>query len=1026
MAVKDSTKTLYEIQIDIKGEGLLSIQSTEAGFIFKDFENYSLVGLLKEVSPQFKRFYQHRIADISKDDPYRSLLASKEYVNKWICQWKGSQNLAPTLSFPTNREYISGNYGFQEMRDWNEEYQQCKELSQETQLQRIQRVRTLQRVYSEFVEAAKVGAAKIVQGNLEPLNPQDSQEHFIYIYNNIFFSHCLDSSLSYPESMNDTIPSFSAVNGDLKGLQQIENIDFKGLFTLATCLVKYVGRRLVCQSIIPGILSFASQESISEYGSSNNCKTIDCDSDFHKMMLQICSILSLRTVQVKDGLGVFKEIAGSPDIKGIRGNDRRKYLIDALRVHPRDANFPDPETHGSCIIRPEAIHLFKLKRIHKDREIYQLLKMPKDKSSYSFNSNFLTQIKTIQANNKDQLRIVKLANFVLNNLSQAFLMDILLSNESKPQDSGSLKQGMHSYGLNMRYLGHILSSLRKHCKQQELKCDYVESLLEKEIYERSLKHLIGKYLTQRNVQDAGQVLAHIFNSMFGPNQVKQYIENSQAQINEEFLERVKLRQILSYQNHISKEKSVEQQKYKCKQRHQDFQNTQPTNCCAATTDSECGTEYFCDQEISLSSNSTPRSSSPQNSIEKGQYFSPQLDNEVYKKLESKQQSKIELTPLMLQKELNEIAIARYGSPISINIEENLKILENVSDKLSIIRNVCKELGIKLEAKEYILDNNALFCIAEEPLYEWLPFQQENILDFNPTIKLVEHQNKETAMLMKKAEHEFSQDNFEKAFDLYAQVVSIYIQINGPLKREVFDCLARMSRIICLQGDIKFSISLQCKALHVCERLFGIDSIEYVQNLQILALYLLMNDKFSDALKLYQEVLNLLQLIQGSFSPDIAQVLMTLGQIFLSQDLLSEAEQFIVDAANMLEQISGRSTMEIASCLSNLAVIKFQQENIRDAVTLQDKAHIIISEIAAKQVEPKEKYIFHSYQQSSKELLDYYTTQCVFKEKAIKMSKQYASSRQYARTMAMRQRPIGEGGVGSMLPFNIIDLMNGRI
>ena len=36
---------------------------------------------------------------------------------------------------------------------------------------------------------------------------------------------------------------------------------------------------MVCQSIIPGILSFMQQDIISEYGSSNNCKHIDTNEE---------------------------------------------------------------------------------------------------------------------------------------------------------------------------------------------------------------------------------------------------------------------------------------------------------------------------------------------------------------------------------------------------------------------------------------------------------------------------------------------------------------------------------------------------------------------------------------------------------------------------------------------------------------------------------------------------------------------------------------------------------------------------
>lgn len=93
---------------------------------------------------------------------------------------------------------------------------------------------------------------------------------------------------------------------------------------------------------------------------------------------------------------MVKEVAGSPDIKGIRGNDRRKYLIDALRALPRDANYPNSETQGSCTVRPEAIDLYNKHKLHRGLGLTQLVEMPKlAKGVRKFNSNLFTQIKTI-------------------------------------------------------------------------------------------------------------------------------------------------------------------------------------------------------------------------------------------------------------------------------------------------------------------------------------------------------------------------------------------------------------------------------------------------------------------------------------------------------------------------------------------------------------------------------------------------------------------------------------------------------
>lgn len=48
-------------------------------------------------------------------------------------------------------------------------------------------------------------------------------------------------------------------------------------------------------------------------------------------------------IVVTDAQGVQKRIAGSPDVKGILGSDKRKYILDLLRLSPRDLNYEGPE-----------------------------------------------------------------------------------------------------------------------------------------------------------------------------------------------------------------------------------------------------------------------------------------------------------------------------------------------------------------------------------------------------------------------------------------------------------------------------------------------------------------------------------------------------------------------------------------------------------------------------------------------------------------------------------------------------------
>ena len=107
-------------------------------------------------------------------------------------------------------------------------------------------------------------------------------------------------------------------------------------------------------------------------------------------MIQVCDRLGLKdNVRVTDGEGEEKRIAGSPDIKGILGTDKRKYILDLLRLSPRDLNYPGSENE-TCVIRPELIKSFRQMKEQKKEN------MPK------INVNIGTEISFIKDENYEE------------------------------------------------------------------------------------------------------------------------------------------------------------------------------------------------------------------------------------------------------------------------------------------------------------------------------------------------------------------------------------------------------------------------------------------------------------------------------------------------------------------------------------------------------------------------------------------------------------------------------------------------
>lgn len=114
----------------------------------------------------------------------------------------------------------------------------------------------------------------------------------------------------------------------------------------------------MAQSIIPGILNNSDMASLAEYGTVDEQKTINFSQPFHELVSQFCEKMFISTSKVEDKSGNQVEIAGSVEIKGIRGTDKRAYLVDLQGIIPRDANFPGDDNH-TCLVRQELTILYQ-------------------------------------------------------------------------------------------------------------------------------------------------------------------------------------------------------------------------------------------------------------------------------------------------------------------------------------------------------------------------------------------------------------------------------------------------------------------------------------------------------------------------------------------------------------------------------------------------------------------------------------------------------------------------------------------
>jgi protein TIF31 len=74
-------------------------------------------------------------------------------------------------------------------------------------------------------------------------------------------------------------------------------------------------------------------------------------------MIKVADNMNIQVNKVKDGEDKEVEIAGCVEIKGIRGTDKRKYIVDLQGMTPRDANWLGDENH-TCLLRQELLLMY--------------------------------------------------------------------------------------------------------------------------------------------------------------------------------------------------------------------------------------------------------------------------------------------------------------------------------------------------------------------------------------------------------------------------------------------------------------------------------------------------------------------------------------------------------------------------------------------------------------------------------------------------------------------------------------------
>ena len=335
---------------------------------------HSLLSLIALLSPSFNKAF----SALQECNNKRDILVNYQLTNAlpaspWLIP-STNTSLASHQPDPTRSQetyLMAGAENAETLRDWNEEFQSIRELPRESVQDRVFRERLTSKLFADYNEAAARGAVLVARGEVPSLNPTEGKDAQIFVYNNVFYSFGSDGVGTFASEGGDEAARV-AVGKDVMGIKAVNQLDIAGLFTPGTVVVDYLGKRIVSQSIVPGIFKQREPgENQIDYGGVEGKDVVADNEIFEPVFSQLSKALRVKKHPVWDKEGKKHVLEGSVETKGLLGTDSRKYALDLYRLTPLDVTWiekywtdePDKKSkpkdrnypHRMAILRPELI-----------------------------------------------------------------------------------------------------------------------------------------------------------------------------------------------------------------------------------------------------------------------------------------------------------------------------------------------------------------------------------------------------------------------------------------------------------------------------------------------------------------------------------------------------------------------------------------------------------------------------------------------------------------------------------------------
>jgi len=902
----------------------------------KAYSAHSLISLIAQISPSFDASF----SSLQEYNGQRDPLASYQLSNSipaapWLVKASSLQQHQPDLARSQEALLLSGADNMETLRDWNEEFQSTRELPKETVQDRVFRERLTSKLFAEYNEAAVRGACLVARGEVQPLNPTEERDAQIFVYNNVFYSFGADGAGTFTSDGGDEAARV-AVGKDVQGVKNVNQMDIDGLCTPGTVVVDYLGKRIVGQSIVPGIFKQRDPgENQIDYGGVEGKDVIAEHEGFVKPFSELSKNMRVKKHAVWDKEGKRHDLEASVETKGLLGTDGRKYVLDLYRVTPLDIAWleqhrGDGQTdeqrypHRMTVLRPELVDSYRITKLReyiakmleekreakkaeeesaekKDGEAKDGEEQPKpqesvDVSGFSFTLNpdvFSGQLPQNEEEKasyqEDEADVRKVCDYLRVDVIPRFLRDLQEGETGFPMDGASLTSTLHKRGINVRYLGELA---RLAGEKDENRMQALKQICLQEMVSRAFKHVANKQLRDLPPAFSQSCISHLLNCLLGAD----YNAQPPAEFDQE------LKSIYS-ETDFSVEKITPQ-----------------------TLKDEIV------RQVALRYRHT---------IE-GDIVQPGKQLQMLREVSLK---------LGFQLEAKDYAFSKDAAAEQSDLKER-----SSSDSLKVpqTNGTKPEGGNKKKNKKRNADPSPARSANTAAAAPAVTFHPDNVFNTVPIIKEASPRSVLAEEALDAGRMSIQQDQKDLGQELLLESLSLHEQIYGILHPEVARVYYALSTIYYSLDEKAGAVELAKKAVIVSERTLGVDSTETILAYLNLSLFEHATGNTRNALALVRHALDLWKVVYGIKHPDSMTTINNAAVMLQTLKHFHDSRLWFEASLAICEEVAGKQSINTATLLFQLAQALALDHDSKSAVTkMRESYNIFKTELGADNQNTKE-------------------------------------------------------------------------